>query len=466
MMTHFESEHIDVEPFDREYQINELLPKDLLRRISNECSPLLPEQWALYTANGKIQDQFGPWSHGQTDKLKTKIMEDRPEGEITINIGNGVRFLLFPIEYELEVMGYMAVCVPNNAQKQIIEKSRAGANLLKQLMRLKHQTILTSGLHGLVVEESYAEIKNKAEQLARSEEKYRKLSANLEIEVQKKTEEIRIAHAHMMQQEKMAAIGQLSAGMAHEINNPLGFILSNLNTLKDYGDDLAALMQKYRHLTALCGDGANHGCSSTIRSQCKAIDETENKLDGEFLLADLPVLISESLTGAKRIQKIVQDLKTAARPGEFQQEPINVHESINAVLTIVQNRVGPGISVNRVFHAVPMIIGYPQEISQVWFNLILNALEAMEDEGTLEITTQTVKDQVAVAVSDTGMGIVAENISKIFDPFFTTKAVGQGTGLGLHLVYQLIAKHEGQIEVQSESGKGSRFTVHLPAAKG
>ncbi|MGD9364081.1 MAG: ATP-binding protein [Desulfobacteraceae bacterium] len=465
-MTSFVSEHIEVEPFDREYQISELLPKDLLERITHELSPLLPEQWALYTANGTIHDQFGPWRHGQTDKLETKIMQDRPEGQTTIKMGNGVRFLLLPIEYELEVMGYMAVRVPDNAQERIIEKSRAGANLLKQLIRLKHQTMLTSGLHGLVVEESYAEIKNKAEQLARSEEKYRNLSANLEIEVQNKTEEIRIAHAHMMQQEKMAAIGQLSAGMAHEINNPLGFILSNLNTLKDYGDDLDALMQQYRHLTALCGDDAHNGCLSAIRSQCKTIEAKENELDGAFLLADLPVLISESLTGAKRIQKIVQDLKTAARPGEYQQEPINVHESIDAVLTIVQNRVAPGISVNRVFHPVPMIIGYPQEISQVWFNLIVNALEAMDAEGTLEITTRTANDRVAVGIIDTGTGIAAENMAKIFDPFFTTKAVGQGTGLGLHLVYQLIAKHAGQIKVQSESGKGSRFTVHLPAAKG
>jgi signal transduction histidine kinase len=464
-MTHFESEHIDVEPFDREYQINELLPKDLLKRITNDCSLLMPEQWALYTANGRIHDQYGPWGHEQTVKLKAKMMEDRPEGETTIHIDDGASLLLFPMEYELEVTGYMAVCIPNNAQEPIIAKSRAAANLLKQLMRLKHQTILTSGLHGLVVEESYAELKDKAEQLARSEEKFRNLSANLEIEVQKKTEEIRIAHAHVMQQEKMAAIGQLSAGMAHEINNPLGFILSNLTTLKDYGDDLAALMLQYRKLTALCGDSANNGCSSSIRSQCKTIEEIENKLDGTFLLADLPVLISESVTGAKRIQNIVQDLKTAARPGESQQEHIHVPESIEAVLAIVQSRIGPKISVKKTFHPVPMIIGYPQEISQVWLNIILNALEAMDDEGTLEITTQTAKDQVAVGIEDTGMGISGENIPKIFNPFFTTKDVGQGTGLGLHLVYQLIAKHDGQIKVQSQSGKGSRFTIHLPAAR-
>jgi signal transduction histidine kinase len=111
-------------------------------------------------------------------------------------------------------------------------------------------------------------------------------------------------------------------------------------------------------------------------------------------------------------------------------------------------------------------MGYPQEISQVWFNLIVNALEALDDEGTVEITTQSAKSQVVIGISDTGIGITKENLAKIFDPFFTTKAAGQGTGLGLHLVYHLIAKHKGQIEVQSEPGNGTRFTVHLPAVMG
>lgn len=465
VMTEFEKEHIEVEPFDRECQIEELLPLDLLDNISQKSALMLPEQWALYTGMGKVHYQSGPWNQGQSDKLNAQLLENLPESETTINSADGVRFMLFPIEYELEIMGYMAVYIPNGAQERLIEKGRAGANLLIQLMRLKHHTILTSGLHGLVVEESYAELKKKAEQLARSEEKYRNLSANLEIEVQKKTEEIRIAHAHMMQQEKLAAIGQLSAGMAHEINNPLGFILSNLATLKGYADDLAALMQKYRHLATLCGDDANNGCLSSIRSQCKAIKEIENALDGDFLLADIPVLVAESINGAERIQKIVKDLKTVARPGESQQELINVHESINAVLTVVQNRIGSGITVNRAFGPVPLVSGYPQEISQVWLNLMLNAFDALQKEGILEITTQASREQVVVGFRDTGNGIAPEDLPKIFDPFFTTRDVGQGTGLGLHLVYHLIAKHGGQIEVQSELGKGSFFTVHLPAVE-
>jgi signal transduction histidine kinase len=318
----------------------------------------------------------------------------------------------------------------------------------------------------LVVEESYADLKKKAEQLSISEEKYRNLSANLEIEVQKKTEEIRTAHAHMMQQEKMAAIGQLSAGMAHEINNPLGFILSNLTTLTDYAQDLATLMQHYRHLAALCCGNNRDKDLLSIQAQCKIIEKSEQTLDGAFLLADIPVLVDESLSGAQRIQKIVKDLKAVARPGESEQELINIHESLDAVLTIVQNRISPKIEVRRVFSPVPLLYGYPQEISQVWLNLILNALDALENLGTLTISTQAARDQVVVTISDTGMGIAKSNLPKIFDPFFTTKEVGQGTGLGLHLVYHLISKHGGRIEVQSEPGQGTTFTTHLPTEKG
>lgn len=465
-MTQFDQEHIEVDAFDREYPIEELLPQELMESIGTDSADMLPGQWAILNEKGNWHYRFGSWNPTLSGRLTNRIVEKQPEGETICVRSNGSCIALFPIEYELEIKGYMAVCGPCQAKHQLLETGRAGVNLLKQLIRLKHQTMLTSGLHGLVVEESYADLKKKAEQLSISEEKYRNLSANLEIEVQKKTEEIRTAHAHMMQQEKMAAIGQLSAGMAHEINNPLGFILSNLTTLMDYAQDLATLMQHYRQLAALCSGSNRGGELPSIQDQCKTIEKSEQTLDGAFLLADIPVLVDESLSGAQRIQKIVKDLKAVARPGESEQELINIHESLDAVLTIVQNRISPKIEVRRVFSPVPLLYGYPQEISQVWLNLILNALDALENQGTLTISTQAARDQVVVTISDTGMGIAKSNLPKIFDPFFTTKEVGQGTGLGLHLVYHLIAKQGGRIEVHSQPGQGTTFTAHLPTEKG
>ena len=336
--------------------------------------------------------------------------------------------------------------------------------VLHLLINLKHQTMLTSGLHGMVVIESYAQLKEKAAQLARSEEKYRQLAANLEIEVQKKTEEIRITHAHLMQQEKLAAIGQLSAGVAHEINNPLGFMISNLHSMRDYARDLGELVKSYRNLGGLQGRQAKNTQSTSWQQQISEIKDLEKELDADFMLTDLPVLADETISGAERIQKIVTDLKTVARPGENALELIDIHRSIDAVLTILHTRLEKGITIDKAYGSIPLVSGVAQELNQVWLNLLTNAVDAMEGRGTLSIATHVDGDLVTIAISDTGRGIPKENLSKIFDPFFTTKQVGRGMGLGLHLVYQLVRKHNGRIDVNSVQGRGSTFSVAFSVA--
>ncbi len=459
-------EHIEIKPFDREYTVEELLPSDLLNVLCSRASALLPDQWALCTDRGSIYFKHGRWNPDQCLDLSAAIGHSRPEDAPAMVVNNGGHaILLFPLTYELETKGYLAVCTPGGGQDRVDRVAAATVGLLQQLMRLKHQTMLTAGLHGVVVEDTYERLKKKAAQLARSEEKYRLLAADLEIEVQKKTEAIRKAHAHLMQQEKMAAIGQLSAGMAHEINNPLGFIISNLTTLNKYVSDLASLLKCYQRLATLCTENAD-SCPARIQTQCKAVEALDAELDSGFLLADMPQLTEESISGAERIQKIVRDLKSVARPGEKQVEFINIHESIEAVLTVVQNRIGPNIAVNKSYRPVPLVPGYPQQINQIWLNLILNALDAMNGIGELAIATQAAKDQVTVVISDTGSGIAPEYLPKIFDPFFTTKDVGRGIGLGLHLVYDLITRHNGRIEVLSEPARGATFIVSLPTTRG
>ena len=461
-----DNEHIEIEPFDREYTIEELLPRDLLEELSRTSAAMFAERWAVFSDSGSCHFAFGTWRTGLLEQIDVTISQTQPEREATIEDGSPDPILLFPMDYEMEIKGYVAIHAVADQEVHCRALGRATYHLFRRLMRLTHQTMLTSGLHGMVVEDSYAELKHKAEELAKSEEKYRNLSANLEIEVQKKSDEIRLAHAQLMQQEKMAAIGQLSAGMAHEINNPLGFILSNLATLESYGDDLATLMHGYRALFELYRDRGYDDNDDAITAQVQRIKDTEQALDGDFLLSDIPVLVVESVAGAERIKKIVKDLKAVARPGETQVELINVHESIDAVLTILQNRLGCGITAAKSYGPVPLISGVPQEVSQIWLNLIINALDALDGEGTIDITTKADRGHAVVAVQDSGCGIAPDHVSKIFDPFFTTKEVGQGTGLGLHLVYHLTTKHGGRVAVQSDVGKGSLFTVHLPAIKG
>lgn len=468
-MNHFDQEHIEVETFDREYPIEELLPQSMLETIGTGSTAILPSQWAILTDKGNVHFHVGTWNEIKSNQLTENVIINSSESETIVNETASGLIMFFPITYELELKGYLAACDPGRSREDLMEIGHSGVHLFKQLIQLKHQTMLTSSLHGLVVEESYAELKEKAHQLSLSEEKYRKLSANLEIEVQKKTDDIRKAHAHLMRHEKMAAIGQLSAGMAHEINNPLGFILSNLTTLKSYTDDFNTLIRHYQHLVTLCNEQTVRGRLPSISTQCEVIKDIEASLDPDFLLNDIPALVEESSAGAERIQKIVRDLKAVARPGETQQELINIHESIEAVLTIVQNRISPKIEIRRVFGPVPLLYGYPQEISQIWLNLILNALDALDalkNHGTLSITTQAARDEVVVSIRDTGTGIAQEDLSRIFDPFFTTKEVGKGTGLGLHLVYQLITKHGGRIELESQIDNGCTVTVHFPVSKG
>ena len=192
----------------------------------------------------------------------------------------------------------------------------------------------------------------------------------------------------------------------------------------------AKLLSCYRDLSERCRDLRSQDIYDAIAAQTQTILETERALDGDFLLSDIPILADESVAGALRIKKIVKDLKAVARPGESQAELINVHESIDAVLTIVHNRLQHGVTVTKSYGPVPLISGFPQEVSQIWLNMILNALDALEEQGTIEISTKADRGHAVVAIRDTGCGISPENLGKVFDPFFTTKEVGQGTGLG------------------------------------
>jgi two-component system NtrC family sensor kinase len=183
------------------------------------------------------------------------------------------------------------------------------------------------------------------------------------------------------------------------------------------------------------------------------------------LMDDMIALAKESLEGARRIHKIVGDLMKVARPGEKALELIDVPASLEAVLTIVSDRIGQDLAIVKDFGPVPGVKAVPRELNQVWLHLLVNAAEASDGCGTIAIVTRLVDHQVAVTISDTGCGISEENLAYIFDPFFTTKPVGDGTGMGLHLAYQIVHQQGGRITVASTPGQGSVFTVFLPVER-
>jgi len=287
-------------------------------------------------------------------------------------------------------------------------------------------------------------------------------------ELEEKNYKLEKAHADLkaiqgqqLQQEKMASIGQLAAGVAHEINNPTGFVSSNLKTLQDYTREFADMIDAYRSLIAHL---RQHGATETtaIQERIDAIDEMESRIDLEYILEDTRDLIAESQEGTERIKKIVIDLKDFAHPGQQELVLADLHRNIDSVLNIVANEIKYKATVRREYGNLPEVQCYPQQLNQVFMNLMVNAAQAIEQQGEIAIATASRGDRVEIRISDTGSGIPEANLKKIFDPFFTTKPVGKGTGLGLNVAYNIVKKHGGTISATSTMGKGTTFQITLP----
>jgi two-component system NtrC family sensor kinase len=262
------------------------------------------------------------------------------------------------------------------------------------------------------------------------------------------------AQEKLVQSEKLASIGQLAAGVAHEINNPIGYIFSNFGTLERYLADLFEMLAAYEDAElALAG--------TPTGARLKAMRE---KVELDFLKQDIPTLMSESKEGISRVRKIVQDLKDFSRVDNNQEWVLaNLHQGLDSTLNIVNNEIKYKARVVKQYGDLPEVECLASEINQVFMNLLVNASHAIRgDDGCITISTGRAGDQVWLEIADNGSGIDPEHLKKIFDPFFTTKPIGQGTGLGLSLSYGIIKKHQGQIMVDSELGVGTRFRIVLP----
>ncbi len=262
-----------------------------------------------------------------------------------------------------------------------------------------------------------------------------------------------MAQEQLVQSEKLASIGQLAAGVAHEINNPIGYIFSNFGTLQGYLDQLFEMLKVYQD--------AEKGADPATAARLREMRET---MDLDFLRGDIPVLMSESKEGIVRVRHIVQDLKDFSRADTTQDWVwANLHGGIDSTLNIVSNEVKYKADVIKEYGAIPDIECLPSQINQIIMNLVVNAAHAMgEKRGTITVRTGADEERVWIEVADNGTGIARENLTRIFDPFFTTKPVGKGTGLGLSLAYGIVQKHRGSIDVDSEPGRGTTFRIVLP----
>ena len=312
-------------------------------------------------------------------------------------------------------------------------------------------TLLQILMFGITGRSAAIQSKNEAKQ---SQEIAEAANRAMEIRIAEEVSKNREKDSALLHQDKLASIGKLAAGVAHEINNPMGFVMSNLRTLQGYADVEQQYLQALEEAVKSC-------CPEEQRTQ---LAELCQRLDLSFVLADIPPLISESLEGAERVKRIVQDLKDFARLDESSMKEADLNQCVQSTANIVRNEIRYVADLDLKLGNIPPVVCNPQQINQVIANLLVNAAHAIEGHGRITVSTSSELDQVFLTVSDTGCGIPAEILTRIFDPFFTTKEVGKGTGLGLNISYDIVKKHGGEITIESEPGVGTTFTIRLPAS--
>ncbi len=279
-------------------------------------------------------------------------------------------------------------------------------------------------------------------------------------------DKFRKTYGDLVHAEKMASVGRLAAGIAHEINNPAGFISGNLDIMEDYHNDLLNLIQKYRKFVSLIAEHDTYNISNEIQIMTTDIKTVEDNIDIDFILQDTRDLLNENKKGITKITDLVRELRTFAHPGEPKKKKTDINREILSVLNIIQKNIKFREQVSVNFEEIPSIVCNPAELNQVFFCLLSNAAKATMEKGRIRISTKTDNENIIITVSDTGKGIEKKNLSKIFDPFFTADTaadnIDNGRGMSLNTAYNIVKNHGGKIEVRSDVGKGSVFSVILP----
>lgn len=276
-------------------------------------------------------------------------------------------------------------------------------------------------------------------------------------ELEEAYNQLKYAQSQILQQEKMASIGQLAAGVAHEINNPTSFVMSNLMVLSKYSGKIKEFVRFQAEAIEELLKDSPHG-----KNKVESLEEKRKTIKLDHIMDDLDNLINESLDGTERIKRIVQDLKSFSRIDEAEYKSFDINAGIERTINLLWNELKYKASLKRELSDIPKTRCNAGQLQQVFMNILLNAIQSIENQGEIIVRTWHENDNIYISISDTGCGISEENIKRIFEPFFTTKEVGEGTGLGLSIVYDIIRKHNGDIEVDSTCGVGTKFTMRIP----
>ncbi len=351
------------------------------------------------------------------------------EMRLVSNPGRPISALCWPLLVDSHVIGALSINRPAGAAPFTPQDVTDGAVMI--------------GLVSLVVDNLLTHDRQRQHEAALLQEKDEQRALILKLQE---------AQGQLLQSEKMASVGQLAAGVAHEINNPVGFVNSNLGSLQNYVADLFKVIAVYEQLEPKLPQG-------DALQQLLAL---KKKLDLDYLREDTGNLIKESIEGLGRVKKIVQDLKEFSHVDSAEWQIADLHCGLDSTLNIAHNELKYKITVIKEYGVMPQVECIASQINQVFMNMLVNAAHAIETRGTITLRTGQHGDNAWIEITDTGKGMSAEVQKHIFEPFFTTKPVGKGTGLGLSLAYGIVQKHHGHIEVESAIGKGTRFRIHLP----
>jgi two-component system, NtrC family, sensor kinase len=348
-------------------------------------------------------------------------------------------------------------------QEGTVEVFEYELKVLRGLQHYESRIVRCGPNEAVCIIRNVTERKEAERRLLAQEEELLRHRDQLEELVRQRTEKLVQAtrsleerQAQLIQAEKMASLGQMAAGVAHEISSPVGYVLSNLGALSEYGTVMVPLLRLQQELLAASASGAP---TEPLLERMRALWGRE---DMKSMLEDMPELLQESLVGARRIKEIVQTLRLFSREDSKEPQSADLNAELESTLKMVWNQLKYKCTVKRDFGTLPLLRCHPSQLAQVFTNLLINAAQAIETQGDITLSTRHEQNDIVVRISDTGQGMTPEVRARLFTPFFTTKPREQGTGLGLSVSYSIIASHQGRIEVQSEPGQGTTFTIRLP----
>ena len=397
--------------FDHEWRLAELLDAPMLQRLGSALSELAAGDLAISDETGRVL-----WGVPADTSARREALI-----------------------LELEPIGYLSSAT---ASASLL---RSLAKLVVVLLRAQVRFKMASTLHLEAVAEDFETLKREHARLLDSEARYKKLAGELEARVKAQVAQLEERQQLLYQAEKLASVGQLAAGMAHEINNPLGFVRSNLSSFTAY-------LQKF----------------VALKSRLREGETAWQELDLDFVLEDGLDLLGDCAVGLERIARIIADLKSFSNVDRATEEFANINESLRHAAAIVERQLPAGVTLQLELGHVAPLVCLPGHLNQLFYNLIHNGVQAIQEArrpGTVTIRSQAADDGIAIQISDDGVGMTPAQRERAFEPFFTTRPVGQGVGLGLATARNIVLAHSGRIEIASEPGHGTTVNLYFPHNK-